>query len=188
MIYIESILMSSGREYVSIMNNKIEILGRQLATLRQQIEQHNYHYYVLDEPLIPDAEYDRLFRELQQIEQHYPQLITPESPTQRVGAAPLKVFSQVVHEIPMLSLDNAFEAEKVLAFDRRICEGLVVDVVEYTAEPKFDGLAVSLRYENGVFKTGATRGDGNTGEDITQNLRTIKAIPLHLVTKNYPPL
>ncbi len=170
------------------MNKKIEAIQQQLQKLRQQIEHHNYQYYVLDNPAIPDVEYDRLFRELQQIERDYPRLITSESPTQRVGAAPLNTFSQVVHEVPMLSLDNAFDEEKVASFDRRIREGLSVPVVEYAVEPKFDGLAVSLRYEQGKFKTGSTRGDGYTGEDITQNLRTIKSIPLCLSAKDVPTL
>lgn len=159
-----------------------------IQQLRQAIEQHNYDYYVLDNPTIPDAEYDKLFHELQQIEQRYPQLITPESPTQRVGAAPIKAFSQVTHSTPMLSLGNAFDEEEVSAFDQRVRDGLEVDCVDYAVEPKFDGLAVSLRYENGVFVTGATRGDGNSGEDITHNLRTIKAIPLRLSAKNIPVL
>lgn len=163
-------------------------IQQQLQDLRQQIERHNYHYYVLDNPIIPDAEYDRLFNELQEIERAYPHLITPESPTQRVGAAPLKAFSQVMHEMPMLSLSNAFDDADVEAFDRRVREGLSVDSVEYAVEPKFDGLAVSLRYENGILKTGATRGDGNTGEDITANLRTIKVIPLHLATGSLPEI
>ncbi|MCH9638813.1 MAG: NAD-dependent DNA ligase LigA [Betaproteobacteria bacterium] len=170
------------------MNDKIELVQLQLQKLRQQIEQYNYQYYVLDDPRIPDAEYDRLFRELQQVEQEYPQLVTSASPTQRVGSTPLKAFSQVKHEIPMLSLGNAFDEAEVEAFDRRVCEGLSVDTVEYAVEPKFDGLAVSLCYENGFFKTGATRGDGHTGEDITLNLRTIKSIPLNLTAKNVPSL
>lgn len=168
------------------MNHAIEIVQQQLDALRQQIEQYNYEYYVLNEPTIPDAEYDRLFRKLQDIEKNHPQLITPASPTQRLGAAPLKSFSQVTHDTPMLSLGNAFDEGEVKAFDRRIREGLAVDQVEYAVEPKFDGIAVSLRYENGLFKTGATRGDGYTGEDITLNLRTIQAIPLSLPAKQVP--
>lgn len=170
------------------MNNEIEMVQQQLKKLRQVIEQHNYHYYVLDNPVISDAEFDRLFRELQQIEQQYPQLVTKDSPTQRVGAPPLKAFSQLTHRTPMLSLNNAFEAAEVEAFDRRMREGLGVNDVEYSAEPKFDGLAVSLSYKNGSLVTGATRGDGYTGEDITQNLRTIKAIPLHLRVDRIPAL
>lgn len=170
------------------MHDNIEKMNQRAQMLRVEIERHNYRYYVLDAPAIPDAEYDRLLRELQQIERDYPQLIAADSPTQRVGAAPLKAFAQIAHNIPMLSLSNAFEDSEVEAFDRRVREGLVVDCVEYAAEPKFDGLAVSLRYENGVFKTGATRGDGYTGEDITLNLRTIRSIPLKLPVKNPPAL
>ncbi|SFK46792.1 DNA ligase (NAD+) [Nitrosomonas aestuarii] len=170
------------------MNYTIETVQQQLEMLRQQIEQHNYQYYVLDDPTVSDAEYDQLFSRLQQIERDYPELVTPDSPTRRVGAAPLKVFSQVTHDTPMLSLNNAFEEVAVKAFDRRIREGLAVDQVEYAVEPKFDGLAVSLRYEKGMFKTGATRGDGYTGEDITLNLRTIKAIPLALPVSKVPGL
>lgn len=157
-----------------------ENIRQQAQKLRETVELHNYRYYVLDDPIIPDVEFDRLFRELQQLEQLYPQLVTPESPTQRVGAAPLKEFSQVIHRTPMLSLNNAFAEAEVDAFDRRVCQGLEADSVEYAVEPKFDGLAVSLCYENGVFATGATRGDGYTGEDVTLNLRTVKSIPLHL--------
>jgi DNA ligase (NAD+) len=154
--------------------------------LRADIEQHNYNYYVLDRPLISDAEYDRLFRELQQLEERYPQLVTPDSPTQRVGAAPLSEFAQVTHRTPMLSLNNAFEDDEVIAFDRRAREALGVDAVDYAAEPKFDGLAISLTYVKGLFTTGATRGDGYTGEDVTANLRTVRAIPLRL-RGTHPP-
>ncbi len=157
-----------------------ENIRQQAQSLRETVDLHNYRYYVLNAPTIPDIEYDKLFRELQQLEQHYPQLITPDSPSQRVGAAPLKEFSQITHRTPMLSLSNAFEEAEVDAFDRRVCQGLEVGSVEYAVEPKFDGLAVSLCYENGVFATGATRGDGYTGEDVTLNLRTVKSIPLHL--------
>ena len=145
--------------------------------LRASLDQHNYNYYVLDQPLIPDAEYDRLFQELQQLEQRYPQLVTPESPTQRVGAAPVLDFAQVTHRTPMLSLNNAFADDAVTAFDRRVREALGHALVEYAAEPKFDGLAVSLTYAKGLLATGATRGDGYAGEDVTANLRTVRAIP-----------
>ena len=148
--------------------------------LRAQIERHNHQYYVLDAPLVSDAEYDQLFRELQQLETGHPELAGPDSPTQRVGAAPLPQFEQFRHRIPMLSLNNAFSAEEVQAFDKRICEGLNSANVEYLAEPKFDGLAISLSYVRGVFTQGATRGDGYSGEDVTPNLRTIKSIPLRL--------
>lgn len=170
------------------MNETIEKIKLRVQALRTEIELHNYRYYVQDNPTIPDAEYDQLLRELQLIEQDYPQLVTADSPTQRVGATPLKAFPQVSHRIPMLSLSNAFDDAEVAAFDRRVCEGLSVDCVEYMVEPKFDGLAVSLCYENGILKTGATRGDGNTGEDITLNLKTIRSIPLSLPVKNPPPL
>jgi len=156
--------------------------------LREELERHNYLYYVLDKPEIPDAEYDRLFRELERLEAEYPLLSTPDSPTRRVGAAPLAEFSQLTHRVPMLSLNNAFEDEEVAAFDRRVREGLGVDVVEYAVDPKFDGLAISLIYENGILVQGATRGDGYTGEDVTTNLRTIKAIPLRLHAANPPQL
>jgi DNA ligase (NAD+) len=156
--------------------------------LRGEIERHNYQYYVLDQPEIPDAEYDKLFRELERLEAEHPQLATPDSPTRRVGAAPLAEFSQLTHRVPMLSLNNAFEDEEVVAFDRRVREGLGVEKVEYAVDPKFDGLAISLIYENGILVQGATRGDGYTGEDVTTNLRTIKAIPLRLHTVNPPKL
>ncbi|SCY79353.1 DNA ligase (NAD+) [Nitrosospira sp. Nl5] len=160
-------------------------IWHRVRKLREAIEQHNYNYYALDAPTIPDAEYDKLFQELQELEQHYPQLITPDSPTQRIGAAPLKAFSQIVHRMPMLSLGNAFKAAEVDAFDRRVRQTLGVDSVEYAVEPKFDGLAVSLCYEGGIFITGATRGDGYIGEDVTLNLRTIRSIPLQLQADGY---
>ncbi len=158
------------------------------AQLRAEIERHNYAYYVLDAPTIPDAEYDRLFRELQAIEAAHPELVTPDSPTQRVGGKPLAAFREVRHAVPMLSLNNAFSAEEVEAFDRRCREGLGREVIRYACEPKFDGLAITLRYEGGVFVQGATRGDGFTGEDVTQNLRTVRNIPLRLTGADVPPL
>jgi DNA ligase (NAD+) len=164
-----------------------EIVAR-AAQLRAEIERHNYAYYVLDAPTIPDAEYDKLFRELQRIEAAYPELATPDSPTQRVGGKPLAAFREVRHTAPMLSLNNAFSAEEVEAFDRRCREGLGQALIDYACEPKFDGLAISLRYENGIFVEGATRGDGFTGEDVTQNLRTVRNIPLRLTGKDVPPL
>lgn len=154
--------------------------------LRQQIDHHNYLYYVLDTPEIPDAEFDRLFRELQVLEQQYPDLVTSNSPTQRVGAKPLKEFRKVRHAIPMLSLSNAFDDEEVGHFHRRVTERLNQDLIRYTAEPKLDGLAISLRYEQGELVQAATRGDGTTGEDITLNARTIDTIPLKLIGKNHP--
>jgi len=160
-----------------ISENTIE---ERLQALRAAIALHDFHYYVQDAPVIPDAEYDVLFRTLQQLEQQYPHLVTPDSPTQRVGAPPLKVFAQLTHQTPMLSLANAFSEEEVIAFDRRIREALNIDRVDYAVEPKFDGLAISLVYANGILAKGATRGDGYTGEDITLNLRTIPSIPLRL--------
>ena len=154
--------------------------------LRDEISTHNYRYYVLDAPTIPDAEYDRLLRELQELENDYPELITADSPTQRVGAVPLAAFGQVRHQIPMLSLENAFSDDEVGDFDRRVRDRLGVDEVDYTAEPKLDGLAVSLRYEHGLLVQAATRGDGTTGEDITGNVRTIDSVPLKLRGNDYP--
>jgi DNA ligase (NAD+) len=159
---------------------------RRAAELREEIERHNYQYYALDAPIISDAEYDQLFRELQSLESEYPALVTPQSPTQRIGTDPQGQFGQVQHEAPMLSLNNAFDAEEVAAFDRRVREALELDRIEYAAEPKFDGLAVSLTYADGVLARGATRGDGFTGEDVTANLRTLRAIPLKLATKTPP--
>ncbi len=151
------------------------------ARLRVELERANVNYYVLDAPTIPDAEYDRLFRELQSIEEKYPQLVTPDSPTLRIGVTPVTAFAQVKHATPMLSLNNAFSEEEVEAFDRRVREALEVSGdVEYEVEPKFDGLAVSLVYEQGVLAMGATRGDGYTGEDVTANLRTVRSLPLRL--------
>ena len=151
-----------------------------IEALRKEIERHNHLYYAKDAPEISDADYDKLFRELVSLESAHPELVTPDSPTQRVGSAPLPGFAEVRHRTPMLSLGNAFEEEEVRAFDRRVREALGVDEVEYAAELKFDGLAVSLEYRGGVFVRGATRGDGATGEDVTPNLRTVKAIPLRL--------
>ncbi len=156
------------------------------AELRRVLEEHNYRYYVLDQPTIPDAEYDRLFRELQKIEQDHPQLLTPDSPTQRVGGEPLKEFAPVRHAMPMMSLNNGFSEEDITDFDRRIREGLGRGEITYVAEPKLDGLAISLTYEDGIFVRGATRGDGETGEDITENLKTIRQIPLKLRTHTPP--
>ena len=164
-------------------------VDQRVRDLREAIEQHNRQYYVLDSPSISDAEYDALFRELQAIEAEHPELATPDSPTQRVGAAPLAEFKSVVHRTPMLSLGNAFSDDEVVAFDRRVCEGLAVDSEQaYCAELKFDGLAVALIYENGVFSYGATRGDGSSGEDVTLNLRTVANLPLRLLGTGWPPL
>lgn len=163
--------------------------AQRILLLREQIDQHNYRYYVLDEPSIPDAEYDRLFQELKALEARYPELVTPDSPTQRVGAKPEGGFAEVAHELPMLSLDNAFEADDLRAFVRRIGERLEqqdTDSIAFACEPKLDGLAISLIYENGVLVRGATRGDGYTGEDITLNVRTIASVPLKLLGHGWP--
>jgi DNA ligase (NAD+) len=151
-----------------------------------QINEHNHRYYVLDAPVIPDSEYDRLMRELEQLEAQYPELITAQSPTQRVGAEPVAAFGEVSHTIPMLSLANAFAEQEVRDFHRRICERLQQDEVTYVCEPKLDGLAVALRYQQGKFVQGATRGDGYRGEDITQNLRTLASVPLQLHGEYFP--
>ncbi len=149
--------------------------------LRRQLEHHNYRYYVLDDPEVSDAEYDRMLNELKQIEADNPDLITPDSPTQRVGATPVSELQEVAHTTPMLSLDNAFTEEDLIAFDRRVRERLeTAQQIEYVAEPKLDGLAVSFRYEKGRLVRAATRGDGMKGEDVTHNVRTIKAVPTQL--------
>ena len=156
-------------------------ITKKIKLLRQQINDHNYRYYVLDDPVISDGEYDQLFRTLEQCEQQHPELIVPESPTQRIGAEPLEAFGTVTHRIPMMSLSNAMSDDELNAFDERLKKALdVMAEIEYVSEPKLDGLAVELIYENGVFINGSTRGDGISGEDITANLKTIKAIPLAL--------
>ncbi|AMP06058.1 NAD-dependent DNA ligase LigA [Collimonas pratensis] len=159
------------------------------AWLAGELNRHNHSYYVLDNPSIPDAEYDQLFRELQALEREHPELNTPDSPTQRVGAAPLPQFEQVRHSIPMLSLGNGFEDNDIVEFDRRVRDGLDTHVdseIEYAAELKFDGLAINLRYEDGVLVQAATRGDGTTGENVTSNIRTVRAIPLRLHGEHPP--
>lgn len=161
----------------------------QIQNLRDQLNHHNYQYYVLDDPSVPDAEYDRLFQQLKALERDNPEFVTKDSPTQRVGAQPLSAFSQIKHEMPMLSLDNAFSAEDMQEFNRRILDRLQLDgadSIEFACEPKLDGIAVSLLYEEGVLIRGATRGDGTTGEDITLNVRTIPTIPLKLSGSGYP--
>ena len=159
-----------------------------VAELRRLLEDANHRYHVLDDPAIPDAEYDALLRELQAIEAAHPGLATADSPTQRVGAGVLPGFAQVVHEQPMLSLNNAFSDEEVQEFVQRISRQLGDEAPEFSVEPKLDGLAISLRYEHGLFVRGATRGDGSTGEDVTANLRTVKAIPLRLLGAAPPVL
>ncbi|PKO42134.1 MAG: DNA ligase [Betaproteobacteria bacterium HGW-Betaproteobacteria-4] len=165
------------------------VAAERAAELRAELERHNHAYYVLDAPTIPDAEYDKLFRELQGLEAEFPELLTADSPTQRVGGAPLKEFPPRRHGVPMLSLNNAFEPAEVEAFDKRVRDGLeTIATVDYAVEPKFDGLAISLTYENGVFTCGATRGDGVTGEEVTPNLRTVRNIPLRLHGEGWPAL
>ena len=159
------------------------------ARLRELLEHHNYRYYVLDDPEIPDVEYDRMFRELQSIEAEHPELLNEDSPTQRVGGAAVSGYEEVRHLAPMLSLDNAFSAEELLAFDRRVRDRLNTQQdIDYSAETKLDGMAISLLYRNGRLVRGATRGDGQTGEDITHNVRTIESVPLKLLGKEYPAL
>jgi len=163
-------------------------IAERAQRLRVQLEDANYRYYVLDAPTINDAEYDDLFRKLQELEASHKELATPDSPTQRVGAAPVPAFGTVKHRVPMLSVNNAFSEEEVAAFDRRVREALDAGAIEYACEPKFDGLAISLAYQRGAFMQGATRGDGYSGEDVTANLRTIRAIPLRLRTAQPPRL
>ncbi|MGA9225765.1 MAG: NAD-dependent DNA ligase LigA, partial [Mesobacillus sp.] len=147
--------------------------------LQNLLNQYGYEYYVLDQPSVPDAEYDRLLRELIEVEEQYPELQTPDSPTRRIGGEILSMFNKVQHAIPMLSLGNAFDEQDLRDFDRRVRQG-VGDKVSYVCELKIDGLAVSLIYEDGMFVRGATRGDGTTGEDITSNLTTIRSLPIRL--------
>ncbi|NRB54636.1 MAG: NAD-dependent DNA ligase LigA [Salinicola sp.] len=160
------------------------------SALRQQLDDANYHYYVEDQPQITDAEYDKLLRELQSLEADHPELVTPDSPTQRIGAKPDSGFPEIEHVVPMLSLDNALNEDELLAFGKRAAKGLERDEASliFCCEPKLDGLAVSLVYENGHFRYGATRGDGHTGEDITNNLRTLRSIPLRLRGDDWPSL
>jgi len=161
---------------------------QRVAELRAEIDAHNHRYYVLDDPSVPDAEYDKLMLELVQLETQHGELVTPESPTQRVGAAPIAGFQQVRHELPMLSLDNAFSAESVHEFDRRVSDRLdVSDAIVYAIEPKLDGIAISILYQHGKLVRAATRGDGATGEDVTHNVRTIHSVPLQLRGTDYPP-
>jgi DNA ligase (NAD+) len=162
-------------------------LRQRTERLRAEIEHHNYRYHVLDDPEIPDAEYDRMMAQLRALEQQHPDLIVPDSPTQRVGGAPVSGFAEVRHRMPMLSLDNAFAREDVVAFDRRVRERLESDrEISYSCEPKLDGLAVSLTYRKGSLEIAATRGDGAVGEDVTHNIRTIQSVPLRLSGKSWP--
>jgi DNA ligase (NAD+) len=166
-------------------SSKTSKLRSELDALRREIEAHNYAYHVLDSPTVPDAEYDRLMRRLQEIEDEHPELKTADSPTQRVGAAKLEGLREVRHARPMLSLDNVFDDAELEAFDKRLRDRLgagdtSIERVTYWAEPKLDGAAISLRYEDGELVFAATRGDGTTGEDVTHNVRTIRSIPLRL--------
>jgi len=164
---------------------------KRISELKKLLNDYSYHYYVLDQPKVPDVEYDRLFRELTELENKHPKLITPDSPTQRVGAEPAKSFKRIRHLTPMLSLDNAFDDEEVMNFDRRIHERLKfkdTEQIEYVCEPKMDGVAVNLVYKNGVLVEATTRGDGVVGEGILHNVKTIASVPLVLRGKDYPSL
>lgn len=163
--------------------------AEQIAGLRKQIDEHNYRYYVLDDPIISDREYDELFRQLQQLETAHPEWVTDDSPTQRVGAKPAKGFAPAEHLLPMLSLDNAFNEDEAQAFDKRLRDRLKTNQpIAFCCEPKLDGLAVNLRYDHGKLTQAATRGDGYVGENITSNIRTLKAIPLHLRGNTHPDM
>ena len=165
----------------------METIQKKINSLRKKVNNHNYRYYVLDDPLISDSEYDDLLRHLNTLEKENPKLITPDSPTQRVGAEPLSEFKTLTHTIPMLSLENAKNKEEIIAFDERVKKGLETDKhIEYMGEPKLDGLGVEVVYKNGLFSHGSTRGDGVTGEDITLNLRTIRSLPLKLREEDIP--
>ena len=164
--------------------DETEKIKIELVSLREKINYHNYRYYILDNPEISDAEYDRLFQRLIEIENRYPELVVPESPSQRVGAPVEGGFKPVKHSVPMLSLENGFSDKDVKEFEERVRRFLIrhrrTNHISYTIEPKMDGLAVELIYENSILKTASTRGDGSTGEDITSNIKTIKSIPLRL--------
>jgi DNA ligase (NAD+) len=167
--------------FAAVPDHPVTAIAQRAQFLRQEIERHSHAYYVLDNPSIPDSDYDKLFSELQKIEQEHPDLRVPDSPTQRVGGQPLPEFSQVQHAVPMLSLNNGFEDEDIVAFDRRVRDGLETDAqIAYAIDLKFDGLAINLRYTDGILTQAATRGDGYTGEDVTENIRTIRTIPLRL--------
>lgn len=166
-------------------------IRKKLESLRDLIRHHNYRYHVLDDPEVPDAEYDRLMQQLQELEQEYPDFVTADSPTQRVGAEPMQGFQSVQHRVPMLSLENAFSADELQEFHRRVTTRLEMDInapLQYAAEPKLDGAAISLLYEHGVLVRGATRGDGTKGEDVTHSVRTIESIPLRLLGRSFPSI
>ncbi|MFQ5676581.1 MAG: NAD-dependent DNA ligase LigA, partial [bacterium] len=169
------------------MTRTLDSAQKRISELRDQLNYHSYRYYILDDPEISDTVYDRLYRELQSLEEKFPGLVTPDSPTQRVGAPPLEEFTSVAHAVPMLSLDNAFDNDELREFDERLKRLLKSSTdIEYVVEPKIDGVAVELVYENGMFVLGSTRGDGLVGEDITLNLKTIKSIPIRLLTEKVP--
>lgn len=164
----------------------LELARKKIAELKQLVSQYNYEYHVLDQPTVPDAEYDRCFRALENLEKEWPELVSSDSPTQRVGATPLSAFNSIVHQHPMLSLNNAFTEAELIAFNKRVCEGLGTDEVTYAVEPKFDGVAITLHYIKGELTQAATRGDGTQGENVTQNIRTIQVIPLRLRGNDIP--
>ncbi|HET7625660.1 MAG TPA: NAD-dependent DNA ligase LigA, partial [Verrucomicrobiae bacterium] len=161
---------------------------RRHAELAAQIRRHDHAYYVLAQPTIRDQEYDRLYHELLDLEKEFPELATPDSPSQRVGGEPLKAFKPVRHLVPMLSLDNTYSREEVRAFVNRVQKVLPTEQLDWMVEPKVDGVAISLRYENGRFTCGSTRGDGTTGDDITANLKTIRSIPQKLHGEKFPAM
>ena len=169
-------------------DKKSDNIKYRCVKLRQLIALYDYEYYVLDSPSVPDSEYDKVYRELQSLEKLHPNFITPDSPTQRVSGSAVNAFNSIAHKQAMLSLNNAFEVSELEAFDKRIREALGQEPIEYAVEPKFDGLAITLTYEHGVFVQGATRGDGYTGEDVTHNLRTLRAIPMRIACEQPPPL
>ena len=185
--FVSNRLTLAARIYLDFASS-MSALFDQVTSLKTLLHRYAYEYYVLDTPSVPDAEYDRLFAELQALELAHPELVTADSPTQRVGGAPLPEFVAVEHKVPMLSLNNAFDDEDIAVFDRRVREGLGVAEVVYDVGPKFDGLAISLIYADGVLTQAATRGDGATGEDVTQNVRTIRAVPLRLIGPIIPDL
>jgi DNA ligase (NAD+) len=170
------------------MNPQQLSVEQRIFQLREEIAKHNYAYYVLDNPVISDAQYDELYRQLLELEHNHPEFVTPDSPTQRVGDQLHSGFQSVTHAVPMYSLENAFSQEDLESFEARILERVTLNAIDYAAEPKMDGLAINLRYEGGVLKQATTRGDGTTGEDVTHNVRTIQSIPLKLLGKGWPQI
>src|SRR5205823_9944304 len=178
-----------GHRYTRRMagERKLAVAKRRVEELGDQINYHNWRYHVLDDPEISDYDYDRLINELKQLEEEFPELVTPDSPTQRVGAAPAELFKPVKHRVRMMSLDNVFSQEELEAWGRRV-ERAIGTGARYVCELKIDGVACALTYENGVYAQGATRGDGEVGEDITANIRTVRAVPQKLRVKKPPPV